>query len=545
MAYRSVRRRGRVDGRGLFSDRYSYYIGEDEPDEMEQDEDYEMEQDEEEGPLTTEEEIVALKRRHQGLRTNFKWACWTFFILLVILFLFIWAVLVFVWLHDHDDLDKDIENLNMRIDGLNATGLDEIDPAGLCTLLEDNIDIDCLKDVTGTGGVDGDVLTLDSGEWIPMHPDDICPGSCVNGTDGEQGPPGVDGTDGTDGTNCWDLDENGDCDLLTEDINNDGVCNVTDCQPVGGVNGTQGPPGPQGEEGPQGPQGPQGPPGPIVPLCNLTDVECDGEPLNCTVLKYDSNSSTWNTSLFSYSDLAGDLCEELAAESIDCLGDVTASSPESGKFLVGDGTQWVPGDVDFQGFVDDICVGTIDNLTLDCLFDVTTAGAEDGDVLRFDGTNWVDAKVGYDDLSGFPETSALKGIGGGLQFSSHENQTSVLIPSSMGEVDFTGGEAYRDINASPDDLNGVVLFPFVGSVGSAYLYETFYYNVETVNVTVFFYQYTTEQMNTGLTNGTLVGSMTAMAGPGYGVNFADLNVTVSPCVIIPQSVGEVYIKAMM
>jgi hypothetical protein len=32
------------------------------------------------------------------------------------------------------------------------------------------------------------------------------------------------------GINCWDLNENGDCDLATEDLNNDGVCNVHDCR---------------------------------------------------------------------------------------------------------------------------------------------------------------------------------------------------------------------------------------------------------------------------------------------------------------------------
>jgi hypothetical protein len=31
------------------------------------------------------------------------------------------------------------------------------------------------------------------------------------------------------GEQCWDLDGNGICDLLTEDVNEDGECNVTDC----------------------------------------------------------------------------------------------------------------------------------------------------------------------------------------------------------------------------------------------------------------------------------------------------------------------------
>jgi len=93
------------------------------------------------------------------------------------------------------------------------------------------------------------------------------------------------------GVDCWDLNENGACDLGTEDPTGDSTCNVLDCQgpegPVGptgpqgpqgpqgltgpegptgaqGVPGPQGPQGPQGPEGPQGPQGPEGPPGPAV-----------------------------------------------------------------------------------------------------------------------------------------------------------------------------------------------------------------------------------------------------------------------------------------
>ncbi len=35
---------------------------------------------------------------------------------------------------------------------------------------------------------------------------------------------------GCDGTNCWDLDENGLCNLVPEDINTDGFCDVLDCE---------------------------------------------------------------------------------------------------------------------------------------------------------------------------------------------------------------------------------------------------------------------------------------------------------------------------
>lgn len=36
---------------------------------------------------------------------------------------------------------------------------------------------------------------------------------------------------------CWDLNENGDCDLITEDINGDGICGVGDCRGQQGDSG--------------------------------------------------------------------------------------------------------------------------------------------------------------------------------------------------------------------------------------------------------------------------------------------------------------------
>jgi len=493
--------------------------------------------------LSPEKEVRQLRLKHRTLRYNFFTVCWLYFFVLLLLFVFIWGVLIYVFVHGHDDLDEDIKDLNMRLDNLNLTGLDDLDPAGLCTLLEDNVPINCLSDVTGTGGTDGDILTLDSGEWMPMDPDTICPASCINGTDGAQGPPGVDGTDGvngTDGINCWDLNENGVCDLVEEDINDDGVCNVTDCQSASGTNGTQGPQGPPGETGPEGP------PGPILPLCEFNDTECQGIPLDCSVLKYDSNSSTWNSTILAYSDLAGDLCSELGDKSLDCLSDVDTTGADPGDSLGFNGVNWVPQATDFDGFVDDVCNGDFFNFTLDCMFDVNTDGASDGDVLRFDGSNWVDAQVDYEDLTGSPEETSLKGIGGGIQFSNYEDQTSVLVPSVMGTVDFTGGAAYAEINATTNDLNGIAMFTFNGLNGTAYFYNVFYYNTGIGNSAVNFYQYTTTQMNTGSVAGTLVGSFTTSISPGYGVSLLTLTITTDdPCVIIPQTTGTVYIKAIM
>ena len=48
------------------------------------------------------------------------------------------------------------------------------------------------------------------------------------------------GSDGVDGINCWDLNGNGSCDLASEDVNEDNVCDAVDCQ------GPEGPPGPEG-----------------------------------------------------------------------------------------------------------------------------------------------------------------------------------------------------------------------------------------------------------------------------------------------------------
>lgn len=95
----------------------------------------------------------------------------------------------------------------------------------------------------------------------------------INGMDGTQGPMGdpgdpgengMDGMVGIPGTACWDLSENGVCEVNTEDQNGDLICDVLDCVGEVGPEGAQGPAGAQGAQGPQGPAGavgPQGPPG--------------------------------------------------------------------------------------------------------------------------------------------------------------------------------------------------------------------------------------------------------------------------------------------
>src|SRR5210317_2412683 len=50
----------------------------------------------------------------------------------------------------------------------------------------------------------------------------------LTGCEGDDGAPGVDGADGANGQACWDLNNNGVGDP-DEDLNNDGVVDVYDC----------------------------------------------------------------------------------------------------------------------------------------------------------------------------------------------------------------------------------------------------------------------------------------------------------------------------
>jgi hypothetical protein len=89
----------------------------------------------------------------------------------------------------------------------------------------------------------------------------------MEGSDGSDGMDGADGTDGMDGTvgpngvHCWDLDENGQCDLGSEDLDDNAACDVDDCAGADGADGATGPQGPAGPQGAAGATGPQGPAG--------------------------------------------------------------------------------------------------------------------------------------------------------------------------------------------------------------------------------------------------------------------------------------------
>jgi hypothetical protein len=60
---------------------------------------------------------------------------------------------------------------------------------------------------------------------------------------------------------CWDVNNNGNCDVATEDVNGDGACTAHDCRGLQGPRGDTGSPGLQGPTGPAGPIGPKGSPG--------------------------------------------------------------------------------------------------------------------------------------------------------------------------------------------------------------------------------------------------------------------------------------------
>ena len=64
---------------------------------------------------------------------------------------------------------------------------------------------------------------------------------------------------------CWDLDQNEACTMPDEDLDGNGVCDVSDCRGAVGPAGAQGAIGPTGEQGPQGDPGAVGPEGAIGP----------------------------------------------------------------------------------------------------------------------------------------------------------------------------------------------------------------------------------------------------------------------------------------
>jgi hypothetical protein len=214
--------------------------------------------------------------------------------------------------------------------------------------------------------------------------------------------------------------------------------------------------------------------------------------------------------------------------------------------LIGDGVDWVPGDVNFTKFIQDTCDSSVSGLPLSCLDDVNDlVGPVDGKVIRHNGAEWTNEPLGYEDLAGAPEGTVMKGIGGGVHFSSLNDQTQVLNPTVLGTLNFTDGEAYR-VTTTLDDLNGVVVIPYIGGVPGEYAFEAFYYHAGSPNVVVSIYDYTTARMNSGSAVGTPIGSFTTQAAPGYAITTFEVNATASPAVWIPQTTtNDVFVKAIL
>ncbi len=74
------------------------------------------------------------------------------------------------------------------------------------------------------------------------------------GPEGPAGPTGPEGPEGPAGLACWDLNENGEADLDSEDSNGDGVVDIDDCVGADGPAGANGSPGAPGAPGPMGPE---------------------------------------------------------------------------------------------------------------------------------------------------------------------------------------------------------------------------------------------------------------------------------------------------
>lgn len=102
------------------------------------------------------------------------------------------------------------------INGSDGVSINGQDGMSVCTNMSSSLAISTNTLPAGsmsTSAFDADACTLVLG--IP---------------EGASGATGATGTTGASGLNCWDLNENNSCDLLTEDQNNDGACSAIDCQ---------------------------------------------------------------------------------------------------------------------------------------------------------------------------------------------------------------------------------------------------------------------------------------------------------------------------
>ena len=171
-------------------------------------------------PRDDNREYVTVVYREPGWIWNLCafFGIWSCFLLGAIAGAYIWIAF-----HNHSDIRCDIDKLEDVTDHLNDTCCGEpIDGEELCDISQTSLSLDCLSDVNITDLGEGNVLRYN--ESTDAWESQEC-GPCVDGEDGQP---------------CWDIDGNGLCDLQVEDVNDDGVCNQTDCIGERGEDGMDG-----------------------------------------------------------------------------------------------------------------------------------------------------------------------------------------------------------------------------------------------------------------------------------------------------------------
>ena len=127
------------------------------------------------------------------------------------------------------------------------------------------------------------------------------------------------------GSACWDNNGNRGCDLASEDINNDGVCDILDCKGVAGPIGTAGAPGPTGSLGAAGPRGAAGSAGPVGIAGSTGPVGPTGGIIDC-----------WDLNGNAICDAATeDLNGDSNCDVLDCKGTVGSTGSQGARGIAG------------------------------------------------------------------------------------------------------------------------------------------------------------------------------------------------------------------
>lgn len=167
-----------------------------------------------------EREIEDFSERRFNYLNNLIWyLCIGMGFLAGLLLLAIGGSYLFTGLYGNS-ISNHVEELEEFTEFLNDTCCNEFDENSLCELAGSQISFSCLSDVDDSEPMENQIVVFKNETYVTVDPDEICPTPCINGTDGQ---------DGEDGLNCWDINGNGLCDVQIEDVNDDGVCNQTDC----------------------------------------------------------------------------------------------------------------------------------------------------------------------------------------------------------------------------------------------------------------------------------------------------------------------------